>query len=472
MILFIFFERASLLQAQSEELNFSPLELNTLEHFTSPTPNWTIAGDVLMDLNMSLNVQPKSGTGILVNGSGADNPQDIYTAWEHGDLDIELEFMMANESNSGIYLQGRYEIQLMDSWGVQNPRFSDLGGIYQWWENDKGVGGIAPRLNVARAPGLWQDLSIKFRAPRFNENGEKIAHAKLSEVRLNGVMIHENVTLIHPTGGAISNEEAETGPLRFQGDHGPVAFKNIKYKKYEQPLDNNSELPERYQNSSQMVKIGNEPEVLHGFMKLGDRIFPHSAAVGYPGGINYALDLNSGSLLKIWKGEFINASPMWRGRGGGNLGISEAAITISVSPTVAYLDGENSVWPDSVQQSDNYTFKNFRYEDKGTVVFNYQLGEIAIQDRVAPRNNNRELTRNLRFHSEIPPEGLHVLLASGKSISRVSHGFYEIDDKTYYVSLSDKSGNKARIRSTASGQELVVPVMKANASSLSYSLIW
>ncbi|MEX2396500.1 MAG: hypothetical protein WD491_05705, partial [Balneolales bacterium] len=109
MILFIFFERASLLQAQSEELNFSPLELNTLEHFTSPTPNWTIAGDVLMDLNMSLNVQPKSGTGILVNGSGADNPQDIYTAWEHGDLDIELEFMMANESNSGIYLQGRYE---------------------------------------------------------------------------------------------------------------------------------------------------------------------------------------------------------------------------------------------------------------------------------------------------------------------------------------------------------------------------
>ncbi|MDZ7691175.1 MAG: hypothetical protein U5K69_08575 [Balneolaceae bacterium] len=77
-----------------------------------------------------------------------------------------------------------------------------------------------------------------FRAPDFNDQGQKVENARLEEVIVNGKTIHTDLELTHPTGGAISNEEAARGPLRIQGDHGPVAVRNISYKRYDHsPLD-------------------------------------------------------------------------------------------------------------------------------------------------------------------------------------------------------------------------------------------
>jgi hypothetical protein len=80
---------------------------------------------------------------------------------------------MATESNSGIYLQGRYEIQLLDTWGATAIRSGSNGGIYERWNESrpngqKGYMGYAPRQNASRAPGLWQKLKISFQAPRFD----------------------------------------------------------------------------------------------------------------------------------------------------------------------------------------------------------------------------------------------------------------------------------------------------------------
>src|SRR5690606_35316420 len=141
-------------------------------------------------------------------------------------------------SNSGIYLQGRYEIQLLDSWGVVNPTAGDNGGIYERWddskpEGQKGFQGYAPRQNVSRAPGLWQKLNISFQAPKFDENGNKTENARILRIELNGVVIHENVELFGPTRGGMENNEKAKGPLRIQGDHGAVAFKNIQITSYD-----------------------------------------------------------------------------------------------------------------------------------------------------------------------------------------------------------------------------------------------
>jgi hypothetical protein len=146
---------------------------------------------------------------------------------------------MAAGSNSGIYLQGRYEIQLFDSWGIVNPKPGDNGGIYERWNEGKpqgqqGYEGHAPRQNVSRAPGLWQHLKISFQAPRFN-GGQKVENAKILRVELNGVSIQENVELSGPTRGAMGSDEVALGPLRFQGDHGTVAFRNIKVATYDKP---------------------------------------------------------------------------------------------------------------------------------------------------------------------------------------------------------------------------------------------
>jgi hypothetical protein len=86
---------------------------------------------------------------------------------------------------------------------------------------------IHHRVNAELAPGNWQTFDIFFHAARFDNNGKKIANAKFEKIILNGVLIHENVELTGPTRGSMLSNDIPVGPLRLQGDHGPVAFRNI-----------------------------------------------------------------------------------------------------------------------------------------------------------------------------------------------------------------------------------------------------
>ena len=213
------------------------ITLTDLSDFKQTESNWQIAGNVYADRNKELAMQSENGTGILVNLPDDNNKAHLFTQFEHVDLDIELEVMLPKGSNSGIYLMSRYEVQLFDSWGVDTPQYSDIGGIYQRWdeskpEAEKGYDGIAPKLNAAKAPGLWQSVKIVFRAPRFNSNGEKISNAVFKEVYLNGTLIQEDAEVTGPTRAAAFEDEVDSAPLMIQGDHGPIAFRNIKYKKY------------------------------------------------------------------------------------------------------------------------------------------------------------------------------------------------------------------------------------------------
>ena len=90
--------------------------------------------------------------------------------------------------------------------------------------------GIAPRLNACKAPGEWQTLEAIFRSPRFDRNGKKIANAKIVHATLNGQLIHEDQELLTPTGNNWNKKERSSGPLMLQGDHGPVAFRNVKIR--------------------------------------------------------------------------------------------------------------------------------------------------------------------------------------------------------------------------------------------------
>jgi len=214
------------------------LPLNDMTVFRPVADNWSIAGEVTADRNQKEAMKAGAGKGMVVNIPTEKKRDNLVTVMEHGDLELELDFMMAKGSNSGIYLQGRYEIQLYDSWGVKSPTTYDCGAIYERWddskpEGQKGYQGSAPRVNVSRAPGLWQHYYISFQAPRFNAQGQKIQNARILEVVHNGVVIHENVELTGPTRSSMSSQEVAIGPLLLQGDHGPVAFRNIRYKSYD-----------------------------------------------------------------------------------------------------------------------------------------------------------------------------------------------------------------------------------------------
>jgi hypothetical protein len=151
----------------------------------------------------------------LVNVKGGGT--DIYTDDKFGDVLVEVEFMVPKGSNSGVYLMGNYEVQILDSYGKKTLSPGDLGGLY---------GASAPKVNAARKPGEWQKFIIDFQAPRF-DGDKKVQNAKFLKVELNGELIQENVEMKGATGGALG-KEAPTGPLMFQGDHGAVAFRNIK----------------------------------------------------------------------------------------------------------------------------------------------------------------------------------------------------------------------------------------------------
>ena len=216
----------------------SSQSLTNMDGFRPAAGNWRIVGDVSADLNTQYDLSSQAGEGVLVNTPSEGQRDNLFSGWEHGDMELELDFMMPKGSNAGIYLQGRYEIQLFDSWGVSRPTFADAGGIYQRRdptrpEGEQGYEGHAPSMNVSRAPGLWQNVQIHFQAPRFDDKGHKIANAVFIKVVYNGVVIHENVELTGPTRAAAFQDEKAMGPLMIQGDHGPVAIRTIRYKKYQ-----------------------------------------------------------------------------------------------------------------------------------------------------------------------------------------------------------------------------------------------
>jgi hypothetical protein len=171
---------------------------------------------------------------IIVNGRGGKT-QDWVTDETHGDLELYLEWNVAQGSNSGVYLHGLYEVQILDSFGKPEPKYSDAGGIYHRWINEQGVGGSSPKVNAAKPAGEWQSFRIWFQAPRFDSAGKKTANAKFLKVEHNGQIVQENFEVDGGTRAHLPIEEAARNPLMLQGDHGPVAFRNIWWRPLRRP---------------------------------------------------------------------------------------------------------------------------------------------------------------------------------------------------------------------------------------------
>ncbi len=138
----------------------------------------------------------------------------------HMHVEFKTPFMPSEEGqargNSGVYMQGRYEIQVLDSYGLKGED-NDCGGIYKV---------AAPRVNMCAPPGQWQTYDIAFTAPRFDQAGKRLEDARLTLLH-NGVMIHDNIRIPAPTGGSLDQEVNTPGGIMLQ-DHGNlVQFRNI-----------------------------------------------------------------------------------------------------------------------------------------------------------------------------------------------------------------------------------------------------
>src|SRR5437762_2322040 len=135
---------------------------------------WKVAGEVKLKEGMISRFEETEGTGVLVNG-GDGHGIDFLTAKPHGDCELHIEFNVPKGSNSGVYFQGQYEVQILDSFGKKDKelKYGDCGGIYNT---------APPRSNASRAPGEWQTFDVVFHAPRFDNSGKKVANAKFLKV--------------------------------------------------------------------------------------------------------------------------------------------------------------------------------------------------------------------------------------------------------------------------------------------------
>lgn len=556
--------------------------------------NWKIAGEVSADLVEREKMTSKRGDGVLVNLPTSKLKSNLLTKAEYGDMDLELEFMMASHSNSGIYMQGRYEVQLLDSWGKVNPTYGDCGGIYQRRRKDGSqFEGHAPLINACKAPGTWQKMSISFQAPKFNSSGVKIQNAKILEVILNGYTIQKNIELTGPTGGPISEEEASKGPIMIQGDHGPVAFRNISitsfdesrvtvdkltaklYKGEIKPLQNfefdgmdattpdvstidvskfteevgwavvysgtlNVENEGDYSFSLQaggesMMKVGStivvskgwsrpnwpsrssksisltkgdhpfeiyyakvdgwlptglgvfaesatlrsqplhsgidvsllasgqgsvflsaeKPKVTRSFMSypVGDEleVLTHVVNVGNPNGLHYSFNTQNGSLLKIWRGNYLDVSPMWNGRGNAQaISMGSELILSNVNPIVKV---------DKRGVTTAYKSLGYDINTNGNPTFRYIRFDEEIKDEILSvdgKSINRTITGG---------QLTGLVLGTGARVEKMSDSLYSVNDKEYLIEFSGPAeilGNEGTM----------MLISTSESSTVTYSIIW
>ena len=130
---------------------------------------------------------------------------DLVTEQKFEDFKLHVEFRYPEGSNSGIYLRGRYEVQIEDNYG-DDPESHKIGGVY---------GFLTPSINAAKEAGEWQSMDITL-------------VGRVLTVVFNGERVIDRQTIPGITGGAIDNREGEPGPLMIQGDHGPVEFRKVE----------------------------------------------------------------------------------------------------------------------------------------------------------------------------------------------------------------------------------------------------
>jgi hypothetical protein len=184
---------------------------------------WQVVGDATLDAKdpKRLAAGPSSGTAAVMLNGDDGRGSDVISEKAFGDCEIHVEFMVPKGSNSGIYVMGHYEVQILDSFGKKDLNMGDVGGVYDH---------KAPSVNAAKAPGEWQAFDITFKAPRFDALGKKVEPAMFVLVKLNGVTVQENVELKGPTTSSLGGKEKAEGPILLQGDHGPVAYRNIRVR--------------------------------------------------------------------------------------------------------------------------------------------------------------------------------------------------------------------------------------------------
>lgn len=165
---------------------------------------------------------------------GADNQilfnsgtAELLTQGGFGDAWLTADFMLTAGAHATIYLQSRYALVLSDSAASANLDDEDMGGLLHRIHEGNKIEGVAPRFNAAKSAGEWQQLEVRFRAPRFDAAHNKKDNAFFLDVKINGKLVQQNTFIKGFTAGAKYNWEERYGPMMLRVNQGAIALRNL-----------------------------------------------------------------------------------------------------------------------------------------------------------------------------------------------------------------------------------------------------
>lgn len=216
-----------------------------------------------------------------------------------------------------------------------------------------------------------------------------------------------------------------------------------------------------------LLDPGKEAYVLRCFAKQNDKVKTHSIAVGDPVKINYLYDSETGSLLKIWKGEFVDVAPMWIDRGGGFFKTPASTKDISDVPVVASLNDNKAAWPDSATFAKGYKFKGYKVDKAGRPTFMYTTNNLKVEDKIQPADGKDGITREISVSSDNDLSKVYLMLAEGTDIKKNKNS-YTVSGKNYTLKIEDSGKAKPIIRDSNGRKELLVPVDGGKQAKVKY----
>ncbi|MFN3850583.1 MAG: family 16 glycoside hydrolase [Spirosomataceae bacterium] len=550
-----------------------PLKKLPLESWKLDGSKWQKAKNftIFPNLNGSKKAKLESGDEILFAKDGAGL---ISSNVSTKDVKLRFEFALGDNSQNVIFLQGKYGIDLSNSYS--NPNFT-TGGVI------KADGGkTLPYKNACKATGLWQKMEIVF------STAQKNFPASIEKVVLNGIVIQQNYLMASPS----KDSPASDASFSISNIGGAIAIRNIEYLSFEvgnpitlsdlsytiqetndwdrtfevkdTPLVNgkskeltseiqtnfkryiltysgkmNVSKADKYALTIDYMGVGNlkidgkdvvgskeylyripqtklielsagehtfeyryqriwwrpalglfvssaeiRPYALHPVSSLPDpdpvggiyvnpltgkaemiRSFvmfegkkrTHVISVGTPQKINYSFDLNQGTLLNVWRGNFANVTEMWHERGEPQLLMSDGLTTNWDGKPPFVLDSDAS--KDSLDAYKELTFKGYKLDAQGIPTFNYDYRGASISQKFSASGNGLICEIN-----SSNANNLNYKIAEGSSIMEIEKGLYLVDDK--YLNLDPKV--KPIVRDNKKGKEILLPL---NAT-ISYTINW
>lgn len=160
---------------------------------------------------------------------GSTGSSTFTSRFEHPAIITNIDFFLPKGGSSSVYLQGRYELRLRDTKAGARLTRDDCGGVGE----GAGFAGRPPKFNAYNGAGKWHTLTVRFLPPQFDAEGKKILNARFLRVRINDVLLHENVELPGPSASAPFQDEAATGPMVLRAGSNGAAFRRISVK----PID-------------------------------------------------------------------------------------------------------------------------------------------------------------------------------------------------------------------------------------------